>query len=170
MNISEINTEKILQESRGTFSLSLIYFLIRQEHFIIMTKEEINKLSQDIEDISNNFEEKAWTDNVRLLKEDFDVSSIRTPNHYQKIINEIKEVLRESRLLFLYSVLDRVCKEEGKLYYFDTPYQANMIYDAVIKKEGTFHLRDEDGDYREIFTSESFEQFIDDLYWELYEE
>ena len=37
-----------------------------------MTKEELNKLSQEIEDISNNFEPKPFSENVKLLKEDFD--------------------------------------------------------------------------------------------------
>ncbi len=66
------------------------------------------------------------------------------------------EVLRETRLLFLYSILNMVCKESGKNYNFDNPFQANMKYSAVMKKEGRFYLLDEDGDYREIFTSEKF--------------
>lgn len=134
-----------------------------------MKKEEISKLSQEIEDISNNFENKPWTENIKLLKEDLDINSLNTPKHYWKTIDELKEVLRETRLLFLYSVLNRVCSEEGKLYYFDTPFQASMKYDAVMKKEGSFYIQDEDRDFREIFTSEKFTQFIDDLYWELYE-
>jgi len=137
---------------------------------MIMTKEKISKLSQEIEDVSNNFENKPWTENIKLLKEDFDINSISTPNHYLKTIDEMEEVLRETRLLFLYSVLNIVCKEQGKLYNFDNPYQASMKYDAVMKKEGSFYLLDEDGDYREIFTSEKFMRFIDDQYWELYEQ
>ena len=135
-----------------------------------MTKEEISKLSQEIEDISNNFENKPWTGNVKLLKEDFDINSIITPKNYSKTIDELEEVLRETRFLFLCSVLNIVCKKEGKLYYFDTPYQASMRYDAVMKKVGSFYILDEDGDYREIFTSETFTHFIDDLYWELWEQ
>lgn len=135
-----------------------------------MIKEEINKLSQEIEDISNNFENIPWTGSVKLLKEDFDIDSINTPKHYWKIIEEIEEVLRETRIIFLCSVFNRVCIEEGKLYYFDTPFQAGMRYDAVMKKDGSFYLLDEDGDYKEIFTSENFAQFINDLYWELYEQ
>lgn len=134
-----------------------------------MTKEELIKLSQEIEDISSNFEEQAWSENMKLLKEDFDINSIKTPKHYWKTNDDLIEVLRETRLLFLYSVFNRVCKEEGELYYFDTPYQANMKYDAVMKKEGSFYIQDEDGDFRDIFTSENFTQFIDNLYWELYE-
>jgi hypothetical protein len=134
-----------------------------------MTTEEKSKLSQEIEDISKNFENKPWTENVKLLKEDFDINSISTPKHYLKTIDELQEILRETRLLFIYSVLNKVCKEEGKLYNFDTPYQASMKYNAVMKKEGSFYIMDEDGDYSEIFTSEAFTQFIDDLYWELYE-
>lgn len=134
-----------------------------------MTKEELNKLSQEIEDISNNFEPKPFSDNVKLLKEDFDINEIKIPKQYLETIDEITEVLRETRLLFLYSVFNIVCKEEDKLYYFDTPYQAAMSYSALIKKGKSFYLLDEDGDYSEIFTSEPFVQFIDDQYWELYE-
>lgn len=134
-----------------------------------MTKDELKKLNKEIEKISNNFEDKPWTENIKFLKENFDINSIGTPNHYLDIINEFEEVLRETRLLFLYSVLKVVCKEEGKLYYFDKPYQASMEYNGVMKKEGSFYLLDEDGHYREIFTSKEFMQFIDDQYWKLYE-
>jgi len=134
-----------------------------------MTKEELNKLSQEIEDISNNFELKPFSENVKLLKEDFDINKIKSPKQYLETIDDITEVLRENRLLFLYSVFNIVCKEEDKLYYFDTPYQAAMSYSALIKKGESFYLLDEDGDYSQTFTSEPFVQFIDDQYWELYE-
>lgn len=134
-----------------------------------MTKEELNKLSQEIEDISNNFELKPFSDNVKLLKEDFDINKIKSPKQYLETIDEITEVLRQTRLLFLYSVFNKVCIEEDKLYYFDTPYQAAMSYSAIIKKGESFYLLDEDGDYSQTFTSEPFVQFIDDQYWELYE-
>jgi hypothetical protein len=134
-----------------------------------MTKEELNKLSQEIEDISNNFELKPFSGNVKLLKEDFDINKIKSPKQYLETIDEITEVLRENRLLFLYSVFNLVCKEEDKLYYFDTPYQAAMSYSALIKKGENFYLLDEDGDHSQTFTSEPFVQFIDDQYWELYE-
>lgn len=135
-----------------------------------MTKEDLNKLSQEIDEISNKFEDKPWTDNVKLLKEDFDINSINTPSRYLKTLDELEEVLRETRLLFLYSVLNMVCKESGKLYNFDIPFQAGMKYTAVMKKDGSFYLLDEDGDYKEIFPSENFMRFIDDQYWELYEQ
>jgi hypothetical protein len=134
-----------------------------------MTTGEKSKLSQEIEDISKNFENKPLTENFKLLKEDLDINSISTPNHYLKTIDKLQEILRETRLLFIYSVLNRVCKEEGKLYNFETPYQAAMKYSGVMKKEGSFYILDEDGDYSGIFTSEAFSQFIDDSYWELYE-
>jgi len=134
-----------------------------------MTKEELNKLSQEIEDISNNFELKPFSDNVKLLKEDFDINEIKSPKQYLETIDEITEVLRQTRLLFLYSVFNKVCIEDDKLYYFDTPYQAAMSYSALIKKGESFYLLDEDGDYSQTFTSEPFVQFIDDQYWELYE-
>jgi len=134
-----------------------------------MTKEELKKLNKEIEKISNNFEDKPWTENIKFLKENFDINSIGTPNQYLDIINEFEEMLRETRLLFLYSAFNIVCEEEGKLYYFDKPYQAGMEYKGVMKKEGNFYLLDEDGHYREIFTSKEFMQFIDDQYWKLYE-
>lgn len=134
-----------------------------------MTKEELNKLSQEIEDISNNFELKPFSGNVKLLKEDFDINKIKSPKQYLETIDQITEVLRQTRLLFLYSVFNKVCIEEDKLYYFDTPYQAAMSYSAIIKKGESFYLLDEDGDYSQTFTSEPFVQFIDDQYWELYE-
>ena len=134
-----------------------------------MTKEEQNKLSQEIEDISNNFELKPFSDNVKLLKEDFDINKIKSSKQYLETIDEITEVLRQTRLLFLYSVFNKVCIEDDKLYYFDTPYQAAMSYSALIKKGESFYLLDEDGDYSQTFTSEPFVQFIDDQYWELYE-
>ena len=127
-----------------------------------MTKEEINKLSQEIESLSNNFEDKA-------LKDNFDVNSINTPKHYRRVIRKIEEILSEARGLFLYSVFNRVCKEEGVPCYFETPYQANMRYDAVMKKGGVFYLLDEDGHYRDIFVGEKFMHFIDNLYWKLYD-
>src|SRR5690554_5908911 len=129
---------------------------------------KLNNLSQSIEGISCHFEPQTLTGNIRPLKEDFDIKSIDEPKHYWKVIEELEEVLRETRLLFLYSVFDKVCKEEGKPYYFDVPFQASMRYDSVMKKEGSFYLQDGDGDYREIFTSVDFVRFIDDLYWEEY--
>jgi len=134
-----------------------------------MTDEELKKLSQEIERISNCFEPKPWTENVKLLKEDFDINSVSTPKYYWKIVREIEEILRETRLLFIISMLNRACKEEGKLYYFNTPYQASMRYDAIMKKEDNFYLLDEDGDYGEIFTSEAFAYFIKKSFIGLYD-
>jgi hypothetical protein len=39
-----------------------------------------------------------------------------------------------------------------------------------MRNEGSFYLRDEDGDFSEILPSEKFIRFIDDQYWELYEQ
>lgn len=134
-----------------------------------MTKEEINKLTQDIGDVSNNFDSKPFTENIRLLKEDFDLNILDTPQNYKDILDDISEILRQTRLLFLYSVLNKVCKQEEEIYAFKNPFQASMKYHGVMKKEQIFYLQDEDGAYREIFTSEKFVQFIDDEYWEIYE-
>ena len=134
-----------------------------------MTKDELSQLSQDIGDVSYYFESKPLTDNIKMLKQDFNIDKIDTPKHYSKIIDDISELLRETRLLFLYSVFKHVCKEENKLYYFDTPFQASMSYTAVIKKDYEYYILDEDGHYRELFTNEAFVRFIDDQYWELFE-
>ncbi|WP_316787113.1 hypothetical protein [Pedobacter frigiditerrae] len=134
-----------------------------------MTKEQVDNITQEIKDISSHYEERPYTENVKLLKEDFDIKSLKSPKLYREAISELEELLRESRLLFLYSLFNIICEEEGKPYLFDIPYQASMSYDAVLKKEGSFYIRDEDGDYSEIFTSEKFVKFIDDLYWEVYE-
>jgi hypothetical protein len=135
-----------------------------------MTQEELIKLSKEIDEISSNFENKPWTEKRKLLKKEFNIGSINSPNNYLQTLSELEEVIRETRLLFLYSVFNIVCKEEGKLYDFDNPYQAGMRYTAIMKKEDTFYLLDEDGDLKEMFVSENFVQFVDDTYWELYEQ
>ena len=132
--------------------------------------EEIKKLSAEIESISKNFEDKPYTANIRLLRNDFDFKSLNSPSVYLDTIDKFEEILRQNRLLFLLSVFDRLCSEEGKLYYFENPYQASMKYTGIMKKDGSFYLLDEDGDYREMFVSERFVQFVDDLYWQLYEQ
>ena len=135
-----------------------------------MTKEQINKISKEIEDISNNFESEPWTENMKLLKDDFDINTIKSPKRYLEIMGEISEIFRETRVMFLHSVFNKVCQTEGELYSFSTPYQAGMKYSAVMKKEGIFYILDEDGQYREMFTTEKFTRFVDDQYWELVEE
>ena len=135
-----------------------------------MTKDEINILSREIESISKNFETEPWTEKIKLLKDDFDINSIASPSRYIEFISEVSEILREARLLFLYSVLNKVCDKEGAAYHFKTPYQASMKYSAVMKKEGGFFILDEDGHYREISATENFTRFIDNEYWELIDE
>lgn len=135
-----------------------------------MTSEELKKFSEDIESLSANYEEKPWTDGIKLLKLEFDLNSIDSPSHYLKLTRDLDEFNRQSRVLFLYSVLNVVCEEENKLYHFETPYQASMKYDAVMKKDDSFYIRDEDSHFREIFQSVEFMRFIDDHYWRLYEE
>ena len=135
-----------------------------------MTKEEATQLSYEIEAVSKHFTVKPLSGNIRSLREDFDITSINTPKHYLKVIDEMEKVLRETRLLFVLSVFHRVCKEEGRLYHFDTPYQAAMKYDAVMKKNGEFFLRDEDGHFADLHSNENFARFIDDQYWEMYEQ
>lgn len=134
-----------------------------------MTNTDLIKFTKKIEEVSAHFEDKPWTQNVKFLKADFDSTSLKSPKEYSLLINELDELLRETRLLFLHTIFEKICLEENKLYYFDTPYQAGMSYLAVVKKEGSFYLYDEDGDFSEIFTSEKFTQFIDDNYWELYD-
>ena len=135
-----------------------------------MTNEEIAHLCHRLEDVDKNFEQKSYPGHMTPLKEDFNIRSLSTPNYYLKLMDEMNDMLRKSRVLFLNAVLDKVCIEEGKFYDFKQAFQSAMSYYAVTKKDGIFYLKDEDGDLREIFSSEEFVAFIDDLYWALYEE
>lgn len=132
-----------------------------------MTKEELNNLSQEIWDISSYFDDTPWIANKKELKEDFNIHSINTPSHYWEIFEKIEEVSRETRILFLCSIFNKLCIEENKVYHFDTPFQAGMRYDAVMKNKGKFYLRDEDGDFGEIFTSVKFMQFINEFFGDI---
>jgi predicted transcriptional regulator len=132
-----------------------------------MTKDELQKLLQEIESISSSFETEPWTENIRLLKSDFDIKTTKEPKQYIEFIDSVSEVLRQARVLFLHSALNRVCLKDGVAYSFKTPYQANMKYSAVMKKEGAFYILDEDQHYRDIFVTEKFMRFVQDQYWEL---
>ncbi|MCE5178574.1 MAG: hypothetical protein LLF81_05470 [Porphyromonadaceae bacterium] len=134
-----------------------------------MNREKLDELSNNIEKISSNFEEKSWTENFKLLRDDYDINNLETPKHYLNVLSELEEITRQVRLLFILSVLGKVCKEEGKLYNFNVPYQANMQYNGVFKKDSTFYLVDEDGNTRDVFTTEKFVQFIHIQYRKLYE-
>jgi len=134
-----------------------------------MKKHEIENLVREIESISSNFEDEAWTDNVKLLKDGFDPEQVGDPKRYLEFISAVNELARQGRLLFLYSTLNRVCEKEGVAYQFKAPYQANMAYSAVMKKDGSFYILDEDGQYREIFCTDKFARFIENEYWELIE-
>ncbi len=135
-----------------------------------MKKEKSSKIFREIEAITDNFEDEPWTENVRLLKADFDAGKLETPKHYSEVISELSEILREARVLFLHSVFAKVCEKEGEPYGFSVPYQARMKYGAVMRKGGSFYLLDEDGHYREIFTNENFTRFVDEQYWKLIDE
>lgn len=135
-----------------------------------MTKEKLSEFANNVEKIAYNFEETPWTDNVKFLKEDFDIKKAESPKHYQEVLREFAELTRQTRLLFVMTVLEKVCIEEGKIYNFDVPYKANIEYTGVLKKDLTFYLVDEDGDFKDVFTSENFVHFIDDQYWELFDE
>lgn len=134
-----------------------------------MKKMETEKLVSEIEYVSSNFEDEAWTENVKLLKDAFDLEKLGDPNRYLEFLSEVNELVRQGRLLFLYSTFNRVCEKEGVAYKFKTPYRANMTYSAVMKKDGAFYILDEDGQYREIFCSEKFARFVEDEYWEIIE-
>lgn len=136
-----------------------------------MTKEELNKLMESIKDITSNFEASPFSSSkTRFLRDDFDLDATKSPKRYWKPIEQLSELLREARILLIFSTLSRVCKVEGELYYFDTPFQAQMRYDGVMKKEDNFYLLDEDGHYRDVFTSERFAEFIDHMYWDMFED
>lgn len=134
-----------------------------------MTKDQIQKLLQEIELISSSFENEPWTENKRLLKLNFDFIKVGNPKHYLEFIDTISEILRQARVLFLHSVFNKVCVEEGVAYNFETPYQANMKYCGVMKKENAFYILDEDRHYRDIFDTEKFVRFVEDQYWELFD-
>jgi hypothetical protein len=135
-----------------------------------MKKKDLEVLTSEIKEVTDHYEDVAWSDNTRLLKSDFDISSIKTPNSYLNTVNHLDEVLRETRLLFIFSVLKKVCFEDSKPCVFKVPYEQTDTYSAVVKKGEDFFLIDSDGDLREIFSNEKFMRFIDDEYWELYEE
>lgn len=61
-----------------------------------MTKEDLSKLTLEIDVISGNFENKPFTDNIRLLTEDFDLNSLSSPNHYLQTIDQFTELLRQT--------------------------------------------------------------------------
>lgn len=132
-----------------------------------MTKEKIECLTREIEAISRNFESEPCTENVRMLKADFDIETIGEPKRYLDFIHGAGEILRQARVLFLHAALNRVCEKEKVAYRFKTTYQANMAYSAVMKDEGVFYILDKDGHYREIFDSEKFVGFIEDEFWEI---
>ncbi|WP_397382393.1 hypothetical protein [Prosthecobacter sp.] len=134
-----------------------------------MKQDEIQKLAREIESISNHFEEKPWTDNIRPLKDDFDMATIGDPKGYLEFISEANEILRQARVLFIYSVFNRVCEKDGIAYCFKAPYEANMKYSAVMKNDGSFYILDEDGHYRETFYTEKFARFVENEYWEVVE-
>jgi hypothetical protein len=134
-----------------------------------MKKDEIEKLAREIDSISSNFEDEAWTDNMRALKEDFDIRTIGNPKRYLEFMSEVSEILRQARVLFLHSAFNMVCEEEGIPYRFKAPYEANMKYSAVMKKNGVFFILDEDGQYREMFYTEKFAGFVENEYWEIIE-
>lgn len=134
-----------------------------------MKKHEIEKLVREIESISNHFKEEPLTGGMKLLKRSFNPGTIGAPKGYLDFISEVSEILQQARVLFLHSAFNRLCEKEGVAYRFKTPYEANMKYSAVMKKDGVFYILDEDDDYREIFYSEKFAEFVKNEYWELIE-
>ena len=134
-----------------------------------MKKLEIEKLAREIESISNHFEDELLIGSMKILRENFSVDTLGDPNGYLDFISEIGEILRQARVLFIYSAFNRVCEKEGVEYRFKAPYKSNMKYSAVMKKDGIFYILDEDGDYRDIFCTEKFAEFVENEYRELIE-
>lgn len=134
-----------------------------------MKQQQTPTLCNRIEKISDKFETNYYSSSNMLLKNKLTIDQFDEPSSYLELLEDLEEVKRQTRVLFIHAVLNKVCIEEGKLYLFNSPYQASMSYSGVMKKEGIFYLKDEDGDLREIFDSENFQQFIDDQYWEFYE-
>lgn len=52
----------------------------------------------------------------------------------------------------------------------NVPYEQAYTYSAVVRKKDDFFLVDSDMDLVEIFSNEQFKRFIDNEYWEVYEE
>ena len=134
-----------------------------------MKQQHTPTLCNRIEKISDKFETIDLIPTKWFLKNDLKVDQFEQPSFYLDLLEDLEEVKRQTRVLFIHAVLNKVCVQEGKLYLFNAPYQASMSYSGVMKKEGTFYLKDEDGDLKEVFDSENFQQFIDDQYWELYD-
>ena len=122
-------------------------------------------ISQNLTNLSLELEKIA----TLYVSNRLDSEDLESPKKYLQISDLLNEWQRKTRVLFLISILNKVCIEEDKFYEFTEPYQAAMKYTAVIKKNNYFYLLDEDGDLREIFDSEKFAQFIDDNYCEVYD-
>lgn len=145
-----------------------------------MNQQQTQTLYNRIDKISDKFETNYYkvgynqldndyyTCSYVSLKNDLKIDQLDQPSIYLDLLDDLEEVKRQTRVLFIHAVLNKVCIEAGKLYLFNGPYQASISYKGVLKGESTFYLKDEDGDFTEIFDSENFQQFIDDQYWELY--
>lgn len=144
-------------------------FLKSKKNNDIMKQQQSQTLCNRIDKISDKFETIDLIPTKWFLKNDLKVDQFEQPSFYLDLLEDVEEVKRQTRVLFIHAVLNKVCVQERKLYLFNSPYQANMSYSGVMKKEGTFYIKDEDGDLKEVFDSENFQQFIDDQYWELYE-
>ncbi|MDR1847641.1 MAG: hypothetical protein LBR17_05940 [Bacteroidales bacterium] len=127
-----------------------------------MTQEEKDKLIQAFERIEHHFDVNPYSANLTSLKDDFTLNDLDKEGslYYSESVETIGEYYHAACAIYIYSLLNEVCKKEEKLYYFDTPYQAGMRYDAVMKKENAFYLLDEDGHFRDVFSSEKFMQFV----------
>ena len=134
-----------------------------------MTNDKTSELINDINSISIHFEEKPSNNNFKDVKESFNLKSTDTPTHYWQVKEELEEILRQTRFLYLHAVFNKICKVDGEFYEFDVPFESAMKYYGVVKQNDTFYLKDEDGDFRDIFHGEDFANFIQELYWEIYE-
>lgn len=71
-----------------------------------MTNEEIAHLCRRIEDVDKNFGQNSYSGDMTPLKQDFDIKSLGVPNYYLELMDEMNDMLRKSRVLFLHTRKD----------------------------------------------------------------
>ena len=85
-----------------------------------MNQHPTSSLFKEINTISSHFEFSPLS-GVFKLKNDFSADHLNDPSFYLGLLEDLQEIKRQTRILFIHSVLNKVCGEEGKLYLFDQP-------------------------------------------------
>lgn len=134
-----------------------------------MDEKERDSFQQKINNLSKLFESKGLTSGMNPEHKNFDTSKLEDPNFYLELLDELEELKRQARVLFLHSVFKKLCVEEGKVYKFSYPFQAIKSYIGIFKKEEFYYLVDDNGGLGHCFYDENFQIFIDREFWELYD-